>query len=230
MDWDRVIERNQAALIRIVAMLIAMVERGTGSMVVLLPPSLHREVSRMLLPVESAVRRLIAIAARGLKVKPTPVRPMPKGLVFAGKGGGQFSFQLFDTRQRFSRTHPRRAATTVIPRIHIFADSPLVPLFQPRQPVESPIPEPDETVAVIDANRLGRRLAAVRMALENLPQQARRLARWKARRIKMEKPAFLSPLRPGPPPGHRKEPIEEIDFVLRRCHALARDALYDDTS
>ncbi len=227
MDWDRVIERNQAALIRMVAMLIAMVEMGTGGMVALLPPSLHREVSRMLLPVESAVRRLIAIAARGLKVKPALVRPMPKGLVFAGKGGGQIAFQLFDTRQRFSRTSQRRAAAN--PRIHVFADSPLVPLFQP-QPVEIPIPEPDETVDLIDATRLGLRLTAVRIALDNLPQQARRLARWKARRDRMQKPTFLSPFRPGPPPGHRKEAIEEIDFVLRRCHGLARDALYEDTS
>ena len=228
MDWDRVIERNQAALTRIVAMLIAMVEMGTGSMVALLPPSLYHAVSRMLLPTESAVRRLIAIAARGLKVKLAPARPMPRGLAFAGKGGGQIAFQLFDTRQRFSRSSQRRAAT-VVPRIHFFADSPLVPLFQTR-PTESPVPEPDEADEAIDATRLGRRLAAVMMALENLPQQAQRLARWKARRGRIKKPTFLSPFRPGPPPGHRKEAMEEIDFVLRECHGLARDALYEDTS
>ncbi len=228
MDWARVIERNLAALIRIVAMLIAMVEMGSGSMVALLPPSLYRAVSRMLLPTESAVRRLIAIAARGLKVKPSPVRPMPRGLAFAGKVGGQIAFQLFDTRQRFSRNSRRRASATAIPRIHVFADSPLIPLFQPRRPAENPIPEPPDDT--IDATRLGRRLAAVKMALDNLPQQARRLARWKARRDRMQKPTFLSPFRPGPPPGHRKEPLEEIDFVLRECHGLARDALYEDTS
>ncbi len=227
MDWDRVIERNQAALSRIVAMLIAMVEMGSGAMVVRLPPSLYRAVSRMLLPTESAVRRLIAIAARGLKAKPALIRPMPKGLAFAAKGGGQIAFQLFDTRQRFSRASRRRAIATVIPRIHIFADSPLVPLFHTPRPVEIPIPEPDDSV---DATRLGRRLAAVRMALDNLPRQARRLARWKARRDRMQKPAFLSPFRPGPPPGHRKEAIEEIDFVLRECHGLARDAPHEDTS
>ncbi len=230
MDWDRVIERNQEALIRIVAMLIAMVEMGSGGMVALLPPSLYNAVSRMLLPTESAVRRLIAIAARGLKVKPALIRPMPQGLAFAGKGGGQIAFQLFDTRQRFSRASRRRfAATKAIPRIHVFADSPLIPLFQPR-PVEPPIQEPDDSVDVIDATRLGRRLAAVKMALDNLPRQARRLARWKARRDRMQKPAFLSPFRPGPPPGHRKEAIEEIDFVLRECHGLARDALIEDSS
>ncbi len=228
MDWANTVEKNQAALTRIVAMLIAMVEMGTGSMAAILPPSLYREVSRMLLPVESAVRRLIAMAARGLKVKPAPPRPMPKGIAFATKScGGQIAFQLFDTRQRFSLSSRSRAAATANPRIHFFADSPLVPLFQPRRPAESPVPEPDDT---IDATRLGRRLAAVKMALENLPQQARRLARWKARRGRMQKPTFLSPFRPGPPPGHRKEAIEEIDFVLRQCHGLARDALHEDTS
>ena len=189
----------------------------------------------MLLPVESAVRRLIAMAARGLKVKPAPIRPMPKGIAFSGKagGGGVLAFQLFDTRQRFSRKIRRRAASRSVPRIHIFDDSPLIPLYF-RQPVESPAPKPDagpdEPDDTIDATRLGRRLAAVKLALENLPQQAKRLARWKARRRRMQKPAFLSPLRPGPPPGHRKEPQEEIDFILRVCHTQARDALLDDTS
>jgi hypothetical protein len=46
----------------------------------------------------------------------------------------------------------------------------------------------------------------------------------------MRNPPFRSPLRPGPPPGHREEPREEIDFVLRACHALARDALWNDSS
>jgi hypothetical protein len=114
----------------------------------------------------------------------------------------------------------------VEPRIHFFDPSPLVPLFQPR-PVISPAPKPDGTV---NAQRLGRRLAAVKAALENLPRQAKRLARWKARREKMQSPKFRSPLRPGPPPGHRKKPKDDVDRVLTECHALARDALREDTS
>jgi hypothetical protein len=86
---------------------------------------------------------------------------------------------------------------------------------------------PDGTVSAL---RLNRRLAAVKMALEDLPRQARRLARWKARRQGMPSPAFKSPLRPGPPPGHRKKPKEEIDFVLKECHGLAWDVLHTDTS
>ena len=39
----------------------------------------HRAVLRVLRPAESAMRRLIVIAARGLVVKVVPSRPMPKG-------------------------------------------------------------------------------------------------------------------------------------------------------
>ena len=137
MDWASTIERNQAALTRIVAMLIAMVEMGSGSMVALLPPPLYRAVSRMLLPVELAVRRLIAMAARGLKVKPAPARPMPKGIAFAGKGAADRWRFSCSTRASGSAAHTEGVLSTVIPRIHVFDDSPLVPLFL-RQPVESP--------------------------------------------------------------------------------------------
>jgi hypothetical protein len=46
----------------------------------------------------------------------------------------------------------------------------------------------------------------------------------------MPSPKFTSPLRPGPPPGHRRKPKDEIDFVLKECHALARDVLGEDSS
>jgi hypothetical protein len=152
---------------------------------------------------------------------------MPQGLALAGTGGGRVAFQLFDARQRFALTRPMGAAVAKgFPRIHCFGTSPLVPLFQPRL-VEREVAEPDGTVSALC---LGRRLAAVKMALDDLPRQARRLARWQIRREGMQSPAFKSPLRPGPPPGHRKKPADEIDFVLKECHALARDALYDNTS
>ena len=77
---------------------------------------------------------------------------------------------------------------------------------------------------------LGRRLAAVKSALKNLPRQAKRMARWKLRRATMQSPKFRSPLRPGPPPGHRRMARDEIDFVLRACHWMAWEALREDTS
>jgi hypothetical protein len=61
-----------------------------------------------------------------------------------------------------------------------------------------------------------------------LPRQARRLARWRARRASDVRPC--QPLRRGRPPGHRRRPSRDIDLVLRECHALAQDALQPDTS
>jgi hypothetical protein len=134
---------------------------------------------------------------------------------------------LFDARKRFAGIARRRAG----PRISIFGGSPLVPLFQPRARHDA---EPQRDDGTVDATRLNRRLRAVKLALENLPRQAKRLKRWQARRQRMTNPKFTSPLRPGRPPGCRMTPKEEIDNdvdrVLRECHALAQDALSEDSS
>jgi hypothetical protein len=226
MDWAKTIEINQAALTRIVAALIAMAGLASGGAATRLPRPVYRAVMLVLRPAESAVRRLIVIAARGLKVKLAPPRPMPKGLAFAAKGSGRQSFQLFDARKRFDPARRKNTVAKAEPRIHFFDASPLSPLFQSR-PVGRAVPEPDDAV---DAQRLLRRLAAVRLALENLPRQAKRMARWRVRRARMQSLKFRSPLRPGPPPGHRKMAKDEVDFVLRECHWLAWDALREDTS
>jgi hypothetical protein len=230
MDWARAIEINQTALTRIVAGLIAVVELAGGGMAERLSRPVYRAVMLVLRPAESAVRRLIIIiAARGVVVKPSPARPMPKGLAPAGKRGGaaRVSFQLFDSRKRFERRR-RKYCRGPGPRIRIIDFSPLVPVFQPPpQNSVEPAPEPDSTVS---AARLGRRLLAIKDALENLPQQAKRLVRWKARREKMTSPKFRDPLRPGRPPGYRKRPRHEVDAVLSECHSLAWYALHPNTS
>ena len=90
MDWDLAIKRNSEALKAIIAGLFAMLELAGGITVSRIPQSLHSAVRRVLCPAESAVRRLIVIAARGLVVKlasPRPVsRPKPVGAI--RKGGG----------------------------------------------------------------------------------------------------------------------------------------------
>ncbi|CAN5378556.1 hypothetical protein BH10PSE7_BH10PSE7_22650 [soil metagenome] len=226
MDRAIAIETYQAALTRIVAALIAMVGLAQGGGAARLPQALYRAVWRVLCPAESAVRRLIVIAACGLKVKLSPPRPNAKGPGPGREGGGRLSFQLFDTRKRFD-LRPRYTGPRPVPRIFGFGVSPLTPLFQPQPAFPADTPSTDEFA---NPERLGRRLAAIKMALENLPRQAKRLVRWQARRDRMQSPKFRSPLRPGPPPGHRKEPEEEVDLVLLRCHALAREALSEDTS
>jgi hypothetical protein len=82
----------------------------------------------------------------------------------------------------------------------------------------------------VDGSRLCLRLQALKRALEDLPGQARRLARLRARRSKVPHLRLLSPLRPGPAPGQRRRPRYEVDYVLAECHGLAWDALKPDTS
>ena len=226
MNWTRAIEINQNALSRIVAALFAMVGLAAQGAGARLPRPVYRAALSVLRPAESAVRRLIVIAARGLVVKLRPPRPMPAGLQLARTSGARVSFQLFDSRKRFG-VRRRDHIATVGPRVMVFGASPLVPLFQPRS---AALAEPKRDDGTVSAARLGRRLEAVTRALEDLPRQAKRLARWQARRERMANPKFRSPLRQGSPPGHRKEPKGEVDHVLRKCHALAREALREDSS
>ena len=103
MDWNAAIEKNRAALKRVLAMLVAMAgldgfssplagedgsarrgraeppaEPGEGcshGLPVTLPRHLHRAVLALLRPAEAAARRLIIVAARGLVVALPPARP-----------------------------------------------------------------------------------------------------------------------------------------------------------
>jgi hypothetical protein len=169
-----------------------------------------------------AMRRLIIIAARGLVVKVPPSRPMPKGTII-GKGGGSRlpSFQLYDTRKNFPELRQRRVKYAKHPpRIHFFG---------PGSKVDDLWPAPLSD-GLINGERLSRRLQILKLALDDLPRQARRMARWRVRREAIKAPKFKSPLRPGPPPGRRKRHIHPIDEILADCHALAWDAMRTDTS
>ena len=109
-----------------------------------IPRPLHRAVLRVLRPAESAVRRLIVIAARGLVVKLAPSRPMPKGHII-GKGSGTTppSFQLFDPRKHFPELRQRRESTpSDLPRASI--SSTPIPGGDPvaSAPARAPLPPP----------------------------------------------------------------------------------------
>jgi hypothetical protein len=230
VDWARAIERNSEALKGIIAGLFAMLELAGGITVALLPRSVHSAVLRVLWPAESAMRRLIIIAARGLVVKlpPSPPVPRPKPVGSIRKGGrSRLSFQLFDSRKNFA-IRRRRKGPRVVPRIHFFnSDSTVTSLWLGRPPVADAAAPPD---GLVNAARLTRRLETLKLALEDLPRQARRMARWRARRETMPSPKFRSPLRPGRPPGSRRKPKHLVDEVLIECHGLAWDALKPDTS
>jgi hypothetical protein len=236
MDWNAAIERHRDTLKCILAALVAMAGLADGRAT--LPRHLHRAVMRLLRPAEAAARRLIIAQARGLvvalrarkeatmalprraKLKPNPSRPL--------------GFPLLDPMQQpFLRRRPVR---TGVPRISVPGFTALFPIAPP--------PSPDDPV---NATRLGRRLAALALALDDLPGHARRFARWRARgadaRAETSRLAGpqktrqaprvrrLWPLRPGSPPGSRRRPVHEVDDVLKAAHGLAFWALQrPDTS
>jgi hypothetical protein len=227
-DWDGAIKHNSEALAGIVATLFALLGDATMGR---LPRPVYYAVLRVLRPAESALRRLIIIVARGLVVKVAPSRPMPKGTII-GKGGGSRlpAFQLYDTRKYFPELSQHRVKYAKHPpRIIFFGpDSKVDDLWPAPPPKAAPAaPSPD---GLVNAERLNRRLQILKSALEDLPRQARRMARWRMRRENMKSPKFKSPLRPGPPPGRRKRRIHPIDEILADCHALAWDAMKPDTS
>lgn len=229
MDWADAIDRNRQALTAILAALFAMLGFHGGAALRRIPRSVHRAVLRVLRPAESAARRLIVIAARGLVAKSGPARPMPAGHTIGWGGGARPIFQIIDPRKRFMFGR-RRTGVRLIPRVSMLMsdrDPHLVPFWSTPEPPADPAPPPDD--GQIDARRLVRRLEALRLALADVPRQARRLARWRARR-ETALGFTPSPLRPGRAPGHRREPDHEVDRVLAQCHWLAWEAMKPDTS
>ncbi|NMG40533.1 hypothetical protein GRZ55_14895 [Chelativorans sp. ZYF759] len=209
-----------------------------------IPRLLWRAILALLRPAESAARRLIIAASRGIALppphprksepKPQPIEPLLRRLGIAvmmapanASRDGLSSpakripaFPLFDPPCRLN-LHGRRRRTVppqAAPRI-------VVPgLTEP-----APLPPPPSADDLISATRLTQRLAALAAALDDLPGQAKRFARWKARR----RTARL-PIRRVPPGGrlYRYDPsaahppnIREIDEILAHAHSLALHAL-----
>lgn len=259
MDWNAVVERNETALRRILGALLAMTgiafgphpgARTEGEPGRTLPRHLYRVVLGLLRPTESATRRLIIVAARGLVVALPPARPKPStarpafvtarllpghlpnlGLANVASPPApprralrSLSLPLADPLYRLGprrRTVPNRD----MPRIG----------WGERLPVAPP-PLPDDAV---DASRIVLRLRALGRALDDLPGQALRFARWRAAHAAAvardeRQPAVglfrrISPLRFGYPygirrPGSRRR-AHEIDEVLRNLHYFAIEAL-----
>ena len=228
MDWDLAIKRNSKALKGIIEVLFALLGLDGTDAALRIPRSLHSAVLGVLRPAESAVRRLIVVAARNVVVKLAPSRPMPAGKVI-GKGHGSSlpSFQLFDPPKRLKPIRVMKFAR-LVPRIHFFPHDPRISaLFPAPRPVVVPPLPPDGRVS---ATRLHRRLQALKSALDGLPRQAKRLVRLQERRKASPWPKSTLPLRSGHPPGYRRKPIHEVDEVLVACDWLAWEAMKPDTS
>jgi len=233
MDWTLAIHRNRDALRAVVAAIAALLGGHDGGLVA---RGLRSAALALLRPAESAARRLIVIAARGLPLplrRPAAVFTLPVSAAASGAMRAP-AFRLFDQPHRFAPLRLAAEPPRGAPRIRTFwgpAASPLaaaaMPPAQPAPP--SPAPRKDPA-APMDASRLRLRLAALERALADLPRQARRLMRWRGRFGAGQGRHPRSPLRFGRPPGQRVGDPRDIDRTLRECHALARDALASDTS
>ena len=280
MDWNAAIEKNREALKRVLAMLVAMAgiasgphpgvpadpELAEGEPRRTLPRHLHRAVLSLLRPAEAAARRLIIVAARGIVVDLPPARPRkptPSSTILRnGIGTGIVMPRGFRPMAGLSRTAPRTLALPLFDplprwsaRVRPAANGfPRISIPGLTQPFPVPrAPSPDDP---IDAARLTLRLAALARALDDLPREAGRFARWRAARRAMDtadaagaqagKPGTAGrfrrvwPLRPGRPPGgrlaqydpdaQRRKNIRDVDEILAHAHALASYALSPDTS
>ena len=216
---------------------VARAEKSKLSPALTLPFTLPRHVYRAILlllrPAESAARRLIIAAARGIVVAlPPPRKPKPKPPIRGPRAHmpvnpkkrrkpapRSLNLPLLDPLKRYFRVRRRYVPAHAAPRIRWLGgfDSP----FLPKPPPPPAPPSPDDP---IDAARLGQRLAVLAAALDDLPGQAQRFARWRARNDAaiardskardaaitegMHGPSAVpfrrtSPLRWGRPPGGR---------------------------
>jgi hypothetical protein len=222
-----IIVRNTGLLKPIVAALFVMIDGAAR-----LSPGVYRRILRVLRPAESAVRRLIVIAAVNVVAKPLVVRPGPAGPIISSKGGkSHCSFKLFDPRKRFAmfqQTQKRKVAR-VAPRFYLSSYDPRVAaIFAARQRAATPPPPPPPqpvSDGLVDAARITRRLQALTSALDDLPRQAKRLARWRLRRLSKPHLRTMDVMRYGKAPGYRKKKRHEIDDILDDCHAFACEAV-----
>ena len=215
-----------------------------------LPRHVYRAILMLLRPAESATRRLIIAAALGLVVVlPPPRAPKPEPPIRGPRAfrpvnpkkrpkraPRSLSLSLLDPLKRYFRIRRRYVPAHAAPRIRWLGgfDSP----FLPRPPPPPPPPTPDDP---INAARLGQRLAVLAAALDDLPGQAKRFARWRARndaalaRDSQARDAAIaegkhgpsvvpfrrsSPLRWGRPPGGRLSRYDPTATHPRRIREI----------
>lgn len=220
MDWALAIERNRGALLRILSVLFAFIGlKEEATSVSPLSRMMRNSVLRLLRPAEAATRRLIVIEAEGIEVELGPTRQGGTGGAKRSRAGSSRGavFPLFDPRRRSGPPKQKRRKGPE-PQIR-FLDG-FDPAYEPYEPTAPASPDD-----LLDSTRLCQRLLALKAALEDLPKQARRLARVQLRRAENEKLRRITPLRGGRPPGHREKPTHEVDEILADCEILARHAL-----
>ncbi|MDQ6433901.1 hypothetical protein RB623_07515 [Mesorhizobium sp. LHD-90] len=270
MEVSPAIDKNWQALKRLLAMLVGMAEMAGGAPT--LPRHLHRAILKLLRPAESAARRLIIAAARGLVVTLPPARPRkpkPKSIEPILRSLGiavtmsNADHARAEAAKRAAAKRAARPRTMNLPlldplRMPRFWSRPARPVVRSVPRISGldfgaqlrPLPPPPSPDDPVNASRLALRLEALGRALDDLPGQAQRFARWKARhdaavarqrearaagaqnQQRREAVRFrrISPLRRGRPPGGRlsrydptaQHPRDRRDSCARPCAGRLR--------
>jgi hypothetical protein len=228
--WDDAVVRNVAALGAVAAQILAVLSVYGGMDVGSLPRAVHARIIRVLRPAESALRRLIVIAARDVVVEPVQPRTTSgRSRMSPRKPASNMSFQLFDPRKRFNAR--RVTYTTLTPRVYFIApEAPFSPLFPQAKSPDQLLSSAPTADRHIGARRLALRLKALTAALEDIPRHAKRLVRLRWKRETQQPPRAFLPLRPGKPPGHRSIVYHEVDDILAECHKFALGVLSEARS
>jgi len=223
------IDLNRTAIARLVGGLFALLGLTAGAVPPRIPREVHRAILRVLRPAESAVRRLILVVSRSITVQASSPRPMSAGILRNGQSTPRPTFQLFDPRPPLRLQGASMPARRPQPRVSFFGDGEArtIAWGRERPRARAGREEAGENAATRNSAHLLRRLQALTAALEDLPRQARRLARALARRRKSQRLKLKGVLRPGRAPGYRKRPVQEIDCLLHQCDWLARETLPD---
>lgn len=207
MNWQLAISRNREALLTFVVALMQRLGVIDGGHLTTLPNYLYRKTLIILRQAEFAVRRLIVIAAHEMRLsglRQQKIRPTATNFALLKPRSEDkiLTFNLIDPLKDHSSDMPDFDIYNVATKTNSAAID------------HTPVP----------AVSLGRRLLALKKALDSIPHQAKRLVRWYAARdlaLKQMRPHRLSPLRPGPPPASRRRHINELSEILRECHSLA---------
>jgi hypothetical protein len=238
MTLDPAIQQHRDALIRIVLTLFAMLGLRDGVDLGRIPRKLKNTVHFILLPAESAVRRLIVAAAKGLVAKPQTYKPMAKGTKIpkgTGKRGKRAPlFKLSDQHEPWLPPPSKRKKRPKGPRIRGFgpAEPTIAAIFayhaSMAKPEQKPKRERKPGDGRVDGARLQRRLQAIMRALRNIPKEAQRYVQWQARR-EMQADAgrrvHTSPFREGEAPGYRHPFQHEVHEILDESIWLAGEAM-----
>ena len=220
MDGLAAVEFHRAVLLRLLAVLFGAAGLSPGGApVARLPRPVRLMIARVLLPAESATKRLILFLSRRI-----PVPPERAGAASAKAAKTRASrksapcapsFWLFDKRKFFPELSDKSRAVRRGPGPSISGFDG----FRMRGSAEAakPVRDPD------DAVRMCRRMLALYRALNDLEGQARRLLRVMAKRNrKPPGPGRYGPVRAGYPPGYRRAKTHEVDRTLYECHMMVQ--------